>query len=198
MLQPDVTITDYAVTVECVVLALLLRGRDGAQRRWLALFLAAVAVAAVAAGTVHGFYPDPASPARTVLWRATMLALGTGAFAAWALGAELLLSPSGARRVTLVAALALAAYALLVLFVSQTFWIAIVFYLPAAAFLLMAFAMRRNATGVAGMLLTFVAAAVQIARVGLLGLDPDALYHVVQAIGVWWVFKASAGSPVGS
>lgn len=81
MLQPDVTIT-----VECVVLTLLLRGRDGAQRGWLALLLMAVAVAAVAAGTVHGFYPDPGSPARNILWRATMLALGTGTLAAWALG----------------------------------------------------------------------------------------------------------------
>jgi hypothetical protein len=198
MLQPDVTLTDYAVTAECAVLVWLLRERDGAQRGWLALFLVAAGVAAAAAGTVHGFLPDPASPAHAVLWRATMLALGTGALAAWALGARLLLSPSGARRVTTVAALALSAYAVLVLFVSQTFWIAIAFYLPAAAFLLVAFALRRIAAGVAGMVLTFAAAGIQVARIGLPGLDPDALYHVVQAVGVWLIFKASAGAPRGS
>jgi hypothetical protein len=198
MLQPDVTITDYAVTAECAFLASRLPGRAGAQRGWLMLFLMAVGVAALAAGTVHGFYPDPSAPAHAVLWRATMLALGTGALAAWALGAGLLCSPSGRRPVTIVAALALSAYAVVVLAVSQVFWIAIAFYLPAAAFLLLAFGIRKNVAGAAGMALTFVAAGIQVARIGLLGLHPDALYHVVQAVGVWLVFEASAGPPLGS
>ena len=198
MLKPDVTLTDYAVTIECAVLLWMLRGRDGDQRAWLALFLVAVAVAAITAGTVHGYYPAPTSRAHAVLWRLTMLALGTGALAAWALGAGLLFAAHVAHRMTAVAALAFAAYAIVVVWVSQAFWIAIAFYLPAAAFLLVAFAARGIVGGAVGMLLTFVAAAIQVGRVGLLGLDPDALYHLVEAVSVWLVFEASAGSPVGS
>jgi hypothetical protein len=198
MLQPDVTLTDYALGLECAALVYLLRRRDMAGRGWLGVFLIAVGVAAVAAGTVHGFYPDPASRAHAVLWRATMLAIGAGALAAWALGARLLLSPRGARGVSTVAAIASFAYAVVVVGVSQAFWIAVAFYLPAAAFLLAAFVVRGIVAGAAGVLLTFVAAGVQVGRVRMLGLDPDALYHVVQAVGVWLVFTASAGSPRGS
>ena len=121
MLKPDVTLTDYAVTVECLVLLWILRRRDGAQRAWLALFLLAVALAAVTAGTVHGYYPAPTSRANAVLWRLTMLGLGTGALAAWGLGAGLLLRAHVAQRATGVAALAFVAYAVVVLWVSPAF-----------------------------------------------------------------------------
>src|SRR5262249_33856929 len=152
----------YLVTAECAVLLGLLPRRDGPQRGWLAAFLVAVGVAALAAGTVHGFWPDPASPVRLVLWGATMLALGFGALAAWGLGAGLLFAARGRRRMTVVTTAALAAYVICVLLVSQTFWLAIVFYLPAAAFLLVAFAVRGVASGVLGMALTFMAAGIQV------------------------------------
>src|SRR5438046_1888312 len=59
--QPAVTLFDYGLALECVVLTwLALRERRGirAVREWAALFFASVGVAALLAGTMHGFFLD--------------------------------------------------------------------------------------------------------------------------------------------
>ncbi len=128
------------------------------------------------------------------------LAIGLAALASWSVGAYLCLPASLARRVTVVASLVFAAYLAIVLFVSRSFAVAIAHYLPAAAFLLVAFilAWRRTRarillSGVAGVVLTFVAAGVQQ---GGIGLDPryfdhNALYHSIQAVALLLIFLAA-------
>ena len=91
-------------------------------------------------------------------------------------------------------------YVAVILFVSQSFTVAIVYYLPAAAFLLIAFALayRREQAGfllagLAGMVLTFVAAAVQQIRINLhpIYFNYNALYHLIQAFAFVLLFLAA-------
>ena len=193
MKEPDVTLTDYALALECAVFCvILLRGASGdTLRRWWAFFFATVGLAALIGGTVHGFLPG-----NTILWTATMLTLGLTSLAGWFIGSLLL----DMRWLRPVAVVLLGIYAGVVLFVNSAFVVAIAMYLPATVFLLLAMVARyattrerATAIGIAGLLLTFVAAAVQQLKVGLhpVYFNHNALYHVIQFVALWLIFVAA-------
>src|SRR2546426_3613230 len=129
MTEPDVALTDYALAIECTIFAYQL------QRKEHALFFASAAVASLAGGTVHGFFLDARTLGNAVLWRITMIAIGVTAASAWAIGARVLFPGPTARRVSIAAAAALAAYCVVTVFITQEFRAAVVFYLPAVVFL---------------------------------------------------------------
>jgi uncharacterized protein DUF6962 len=193
MTEPDVALTDYGLAVECALFVALLGRQEGGDprlRRPWQLFFGAGAVAALAGGTVHGFFLDPATVGARVLWPLALLAVGGSALAAWAIGARLLLAPAGARVLEALAAAAWLAYAAAVLAGRQAFAIALIAYLPATLFLLVALALRYRATrqpaGLAGLLglgATLVGAAVQHGRLAVhpIYFNHNALYHVIQA-----------------
>ena len=177
LLEPDVALTDFALTIECAAFVVWLWRRSEAslplRAGFIALF-AGVGLAALLGGITHGFLPDHRSWLYRALWHGTLVAVGIAALGSWTAGAHLCLPEWAARRVTALASLVFAAYLAVVLFVSQSFTVAIVHYLPAAAFLLLAFvlAWRRSRNpyllaGIAGIVLTFVAASVQQGGVGL-------------------------------
>ncbi len=199
MTEPDVTLTDYAITLECAVfVALLLRqGRPGALRTWFALFFAAIGAGALAGGTVHGFFLDPASTGQRLLWPATLLALGVAAIAAWAAGLRLQFPALPAWGAGVALGVAFLAYAALVLGGRQDFGLVIAFYLPAAVFLFGVLGLRwlrrrdrAAGLGLAGLGLTFVASAVQRAHIGIHPrfFNHNALYHLIQAVGLLLLF----------
>jgi hypothetical protein len=91
-------------------------------------------------------------------------------------------------------------YAATILWISRSFTVAIVTYVPAAAFLLLAFALTyrwRPSTyleaGIVGLVLSFVAAALQQAEIRAPGLTHNALYHLVQAVAMLMIFAAAQG-----
>src|SRR5207253_2261008 len=151
---------------------------------------------------VHGFFPDPASPASHVLWRAALLAIGVAALGACAAAAHLGLRERVARRVVRLAMLELVVYAAIVLSGDRPFAVAVCEYLPAALFLLAVliarFARRREATvlvGAAGLGLTFVASGLQQAGIGLhpRWFNHNALYHLLEGIALatlYWCARA--------
>jgi len=197
--EPAVTLTDYALALECTAFAVaVLRSPSmpKGRRAWLVTFFGSAAGAAFFGGTVHGFLPDPTSPAHTALWTATLLAIGVTAFSGWGLGAALLLTPRSARWIVGLAGVLLGAYTVTVSFVARPFWIAIAHYLPATLFLLAAFAHgtvrgeRRMGLATAGLALTVVAAALQRLDVALHPghFDANALYHAVQAVAFALIF----------
>ena len=191
MTEPDVALTDYALALECTVFAYLL------QRREHALFFGSAAVASLAGGTVHGFFLDARTLGNAVLWRITLIAIGVTAASAWAIGARVLFPAPTARRITIAAAAALGAYGVVTMFISQAFRAAVVFYLPAVVFLLVALSVayarareRGILVAVAGLGLMFIAAAVQQARIALhpTYFNHNALYHLIQAVALWLLF----------
>lgn len=202
MTEPDVTLTDYLLAVECAVFSALLirRPARGGLKRPFALFFAASAVAAAAGGTVHGFYLDGASRAGVVLWRAALVAIGVAAYCAWTIGARLLFQPARAARVQAAAAIGFVAYAVLVVTTIDRFWVAIANYAPAVVFLFLGMAAaysrdarRSLALGMTGLALTIVAALVQRLEVALhpVLFNHNALYHLVQAAAFLLVFSAA-------
>jgi hypothetical protein len=197
MNEPDVTITDYILAVEALTFAVLIArtATETPVQRWFVIFFGATAVASLAGGTVHGFFADSKA-----LWRFVLIALGVVSASAWAIGARLLFDERIARLITGAAVVELVVYSLLVVFVTDSFSIAIANYLPATLFLIAAFfaAYRSGAgtpvaIGLSGLLLTLVAAAVQQARIALhpIYFNHNALYHLLQAIALLLIFRAA-------
>jgi hypothetical protein len=98
------------------------------------------------------------------------------------------------------AGLLLIVYAATILWISASFTVAIVTYVPAVAFLLLAFALTCRqrpssylGAGIAGLVLSFVAAAIQQAEIRAPGLTHNALYHLVQAVAMLMIFAAAQG-----
>lgn len=202
MTEPDVALTDYLLTAECAVLSwLICRLPAGSGLRVpFALFFAASAAAALAGGTVHGFFLDGGSGSAVVLWRTALLALGVSAYCGWVIGARLLLSPPAARRVHAAAAAGWVAYAVVVVTTIDRFWVAIANYAPAVLFLALglAAAYRRRparplAMGLVGLGLTVVAALVQRLHVAVhpVFFNHNALYHLIQAAAFLLIFSAA-------
>ena len=203
MTEPDVTLTDYALFVECALFAWLVaqsRVRSGPLRPWVVVFFGSTALAAVFGGTVHGFFAGETSGVGRGLWVLSMLAIGVTALAGWAIGAHLLLSPERADWVVRAAVGLTAVYAAVILFVSDAFGVAVAGYLPAAIFLFLAFmrsALLRRFNwarlGAWGLALSFAAAAVQQLRIAVhpTYFNHNALYHLIQAVALALVFVAS-------
>ncbi|MFQ5520745.1 MAG: hypothetical protein ACE5K9_11880 [Candidatus Methylomirabilales bacterium] len=200
MTEPDVTLTDYGLAVECAVLSYLLYRHGDAQqplRFWFAVFFGSVGLAALTGGTVHGFFLDAEAWGARILWPLTLLAIGVSALAAWAIGARIQFSERAARWITIAAAVEFAGYGAVVLRVTREFQVAIINYVPAAVFLLIVFflAHRRHRrwpvlVGLAGLALTFVASWVQQSRVALhpIYVNHNALYHLIQTAALLMIF----------
>jgi hypothetical protein len=193
MADPGVVLTDYALAIECGVLAWR-SGRASALARRSRLLFAATVVATLAGGTAHGFRAGA-----VVLWRVALLATGVAASAASGAGACLVGSPRAAAAIVRVAAIALVVYAAAVVGGADTFAVAIAGYLAASVVLLAGFAVAfvragacASLAGVAGIGATFVGACLQQAHVGLpaLSLDHNALFHVVQGVAFACLFRA--------
>jgi hypothetical protein len=202
VLEPDVTFTDYGLAVECAVLAALARGavRNRRLQPWCILFFLSLGLAALAGGTVHGFFPDEQSPGFRILWPLALLAVGATAVSAWAIGAHVLFHETGATRIIAAAWMVFSIYAMVVLAGVQTFAVAIAHYAPSALFLLAAFAVRYAKTripqagiGAAAVGVMLAAAVVQRAGVALhpAYFDHNALYHLLQAVALILFYLAT-------
>lgn len=200
MTEADVTLTDYALALEGVVfLFLLQRGRThpGRLRSWFMLFFASMSAASLCGGTVHGFFLDEQTLGSVILWPATLLAIGITTFSTWAIAACLLEAPGIAGWVLVAAGVQLAIYCVVVLFLTQQFWVAVADNLPAVFFLLLALGLayrRAKERGLllaaAGAALTVIASLLQQRRVGIhpVYFNHNALYHVLQAIALLLFF----------
>ena len=200
ILEPDVALSDFALALACAGFAVWFTTRPHPLARAFLAFFAAAGTAAVLGGVAHGFLPDHGTALYAVVWAGTLIAIGVAALASWIIGARLILSPDATRIVIALAAALFAAYVAVVLLVSRAFAVAIAHYLPGAAFLLAAFMIayfreRKTflAAGLAGVVLTFVAAGIQQARIDLhpTWLTHNALYHVVQGIALLLIFLAA-------
>jgi hypothetical protein len=201
--RPAVSLTDFALAIECAMFMVLLSRRpasDSTLRRWFVLFFGSVAVASLLGGTMHGFYEYSTSPIRTVLWTGTLLSILVTSYTAWSIAAVMQLNARLGRMVQWFAAAQMVVLTVVVLFVTQQFLIAIVAYLPATIFLfgafILAYRRRRDpalASGVAGLALVFVGAAVQ--QLGFVlhpvYLDHNTLYHIIQGVALWLLYRAA-------
>ena len=210
MHEPDVVITDLVLAVLCGLLAaLLFRSPRGLLRTRFVVFFIALGVAALLGAISHGFFPHQFAPwydAETLLeeliWRGTMISIGIAALAAWSAAARVVGVERGTQTVLVTVGVSLfVTYILWIIFISDDFRYAILYYSPSAIFLWIAFVLewrrdrsRELALGIAGMALTFVAAAIQQMQIGLHPryFNYNALYHLVQGVGLFFIYRAAA------
>ncbi len=201
--RPAVSLTDFALALECSVFGVLLARRtatDQLLRKWFVVFFASIAAASMLGGITHGFFEYSTSPIRGALWTATLLSILVTSFATWSIAAILQLEPPAARWVRGFALAQILVLSVVVLFISREFVIAIVAYLPATVFFLiaviLAYRRRRDpalAWGVAGLALTFAGAGVLLLKVALhpVYLDHNTLYHIIQFVALWMIYRSA-------
>lgn len=200
MMEPDVTLTDFALALECAVFCALATrwpAEDPRMRRsWVILF-GSVGIGSLFGGLVHGWFSGSTNWGYALLWAATLLFLGITSTAMWMIGSYVLLDEEKGTLVRRAAIALLTIYATVVLFVSQRFLVAIAMYLPATIFILVAFVLecRRSSDrfllpAIIGLSLTFVAAAVQQLGIDIhpVYFNHNALYHAIQAVGLLLLF----------
>lgn len=203
LLEPDVTLTDFVLAIECAVFVLAL----SATGRWglpyhaaFIFFFAASSAASLFGGLVHGFYPNRHRGIGRFLWRASLLAISASAVAIWSIGTQLLFSPALAEYMTLGAIGIFLIYTYLVLTRVPPFLWAVIFYVPAVLFMIAAFAVayfksgeQAMLYGLAGAILALAAAIVQRAKIKLHPqyFNHNAFYHLVQAVAFLMIFLAA-------
>ena len=202
MTEPDVTLTDYALTVLCSYFAFKLWKKHPAtlhQKLWIAFF-ASLALGAFTGGSVHGFFLDPASWGNQLLWPATLLLIGITAASGWMICGSLLSRSGKIKGWSIFASLTFLIYALVVIFYSRRFVIVIVNYMPAMIAMLIAAILKykeRRSKGylfiTCGILISFVAAFIQQAKIGIHPeyFNHNSLYHLVQGIALWVLYRGA-------
>jgi hypothetical protein len=196
MTEPDVAITDFVLTAQCGAFSYWLSKMSVPRPRLQALcvhFFAVIGAASFVGGAVHGYFNDESTLGFQIFWRLGLVILGASSYYSWRIGAELLFRESArelAGRIALVGFLSYTAFAV---FWDQRFLFAILNYLPATLFLLLAFvATVRNGPrragwyGAASVLTTLAAAAVQMLHIAPhpTYFNHNAIYHLLQAIAL--------------
>ena len=203
MTQVDVSLTDYGLAVECacfIYLIARLRTRAKSLRQVFVVAFLLIAVAALAGGTIHGFFLDERTIGYRILWPFTVIVMGITGLSGVHAGTALQFSNKTRVNINRIALAAFVLYVLVVLFVRRDFLIAIVGYFPALMFMgggfLFAYRRRRRPpflVGCLGICLMLFAAAAQQAKLGIHPryFDHNALYHLLQAIALFMVFLAA-------
>lgn len=210
MTEPAVALTDYLLAAECGLFALLVGksapGNPRLRAGWV-VFFAALGSASLLGGTVHGFFPGTASAPGALLWKGTMLVMGLATMACWRLGAEVLSEGAVPRWVRIAVVVQFLTYAAVVLMISQSFWVAILNYLPAVLFLLFGswrFHRKHRIPGLPvialGLAWTLAASAMQQFQIGIHPrfFDHNALYHVMVGAALGMLFVGVRRQPPGA
>ncbi len=203
LLEPDVTLTDFALAIECAFFVVVL----SATSRWglpfqtaFVFFFACNSLASFFGGLAHGYYPNRHRSPGALLWRGSLLTIGASTIAIWAIGAQLLFSPEVTGFITPGAIGAFLIYAYFLVTRFPPFLWAVAFYLPAVFFMLAAFVIAYSRSGeqemlfgLTGAILTLVAAIIQRVKIKLHPryFNHNALYHAVQAIAFLMIFLAA-------
>ncbi|MFV1987086.1 MAG: hypothetical protein ACC682_07380 [Gemmatimonadota bacterium] len=198
--DPDVALTDYAITLLCLWIMWRIRSGPGLGRTrpWLLVFYGGIALAAAFGGTVHGFFEFEGTAGYDILWPATLISMGVAALGGWGLGARLVLKDGLGSALIGLASLEFLAYSGAVIGGYQGFEFAVLQYLPATAFLTIAVIVAERRTprrgfreALLGMVLTFAAAAVLRLELHVhpVLFDHNAVYHVVQAAALIFFYR---------
>jgi hypothetical protein len=200
MLQADVTLTDFALAVECAVFTILLmrrRAHDRVLYQAFAAFFAALGLSSLAGALWHGAFSNEETVAARWVWLTTMTGLAFAAMALWRIAAALLPSgpwPDGIRR---LARGQLVLQSCISAFVTDAFAVAAIGILPPLVLVKGLYVERYHAThddrvlvGIAGFVLAALSGLVLLFDYSLhpQWATPNAVYHLLQFAAFWLVF----------
>jgi hypothetical protein len=203
MNAPDVTLTDFFIALICLYFAVRLvyvqAMHHDLRKLFVGLFIS-TAVAAAAGGIFHGYFETSQTVWPKVLWKLTLLAIGCTAFYLWHIGFYFGLPQKSRRYTGFFLQMGILGYAFYVGYISQDFIVAIIAYLPAVLFLTGALIVRffkakdsRFLIAILAMVLTIAAAAIQVLKIDLHPqyFNHNAFYHVIQALGLYLLYRFS-------
>jgi len=194
--ESDVSLTDFALTVECTILTIWLwirsRKLGTTPDKWFMLLFLSSGAASFAGGMVHGFWP-PHAQTDSLLWSFTLLSLGASGVSCWNLGARFFqLSAYSRNFIATTTLLLFGFYGIYVISAPRKFEVAILAYLPAVLFLTGSVARqfllsksRQSSLGLWALALTFVAAFIQQGKIEIGPVGHNALYHLVQGFALF-------------
>ncbi|MEX0899075.1 MAG: hypothetical protein WD081_00120 [Gammaproteobacteria bacterium] len=201
MVEPDVALTDFAIAIACALFAVFLaRARRQPLRDGFVWLFAATGAAALVGGIAHGFFDLGAdTDAVRALWLATMALTGGAGAALWLVTAALVAPSQMQKLVRRLVVVEWLAYLAWIIWIDPSFRVAIIQYTLPAFALLATFVWRysrnRHPTfliGVAALVLTFVAGALQQAAFTPVdALTHNAFFHILQLIALSGLFMTA-------
>lgn len=203
MTEPDVTLTDYFITLISISFMWGIYRHHLTEnltyRIWL-LFFFSIALSSLLGGTVHGFCSNETTNCYAILWTSTLITIGLTAALCWILGGYLLFTKHVMWKWMLFVIALYLLYIFIIIFYQQLFYIAILNYLPAITFLFIAnliFYLKTKMPAclwiMSGILISFLAAYVQQAHIAFhpVYFNHNASYHLIQIAGLFLVFKGA-------
>jgi len=198
-----VALTDFALAIECMIFVAILSamGKWGVPfKTGFIFFFTCNAFASFFGGMMHGYFPDRQRGPGGIFWRGALISVGASTIAIWAIGTQLIFSADISNYATVVAFSAFLLYTVFLFSRVPPFSWAVIFYLPSALFMTVAFLIAYIRAGeleilygLTGAFLTLVAALIQRRKIGLHSqyFNHNALYHVVQGVAFFMVFLAA-------
>ena len=210
MTQIDVALTDYGLTVLCLWFTYRLWTQPqpaAAVYRWQqnlwVIFFSSLAFGSLTGGTVHGFFPEPASFEHRAMWMVTVFAIGCTAATGWLLIGTFWSNVSPLKSFwTYFAFVDFLIYATILIFYSHSFLVVILHYAPAMTALMiisLRFYFRTRAPSplwvTAGLAVSFLAAFIQQTKIAVSPtyFDHNSTFHAVQAVGLYLIFLGAKG-----
>lgn len=199
VLEPMTVATDYALGVLGVWLGIRLWRRSSREEESVRLWagtLFAMALAAFAGGTAHGFADRLGESGHWIVWRITVWSIGVASLCIVAAMARFAFSRRTAANVIAVFALQFVLYAVWMLW-HDGFQYVILDYVPAMLFVLATALWLGASRGwagsrwvAAGILVSFAAAGIQVSGLALhRHFNHNDLYHLIQMAGVYLLYR---------
>lgn len=201
MLEFDVTITDYILSIIGIIIGLLLFFKKTKYNFFKYItsgFFIALALSAFFGGTVHGFFPDSTSLSHLIFWKLSLIFLGLTTSFCWLI--SLFILNIKKKFYNYLVLIAFIIYTLFILFINHEFKIAIYYYVPSLLFLLFTFIYVylykiKNSNliiGIIGILLIFIGSFIQQKNIGLefIYITANALYHIIGIFALILLFFA--------
>jgi hypothetical protein len=206
MQNADTAITDFMITLASVFfiyrLNRVIATEHDMRRHFIGLFVS-VGLASLAGGIAHGWYEStPELFAAQLCWKFAMVFLGVAAFYVY----RLCFSEFNLGSLKVISdwllLLALMAYGYVILFVDADFSIAVKAYVPSLMVWLTVVMWRFFKTksvqfllAVVGLAISFLAIFIQVSHWVIHPdyLDHNALYHLVQIWGLYFIYRFAEG-----
>ena len=198
MLEADVAITDYLLTIQCLYFSFYIY-KNSLNWPWV-LFFASLGLASFVGGTVHGFFPNESSLSYLVLWKTTLILTGVTALSGCYVGSAFLKNEHLANIIKKIALVQFFLFTLVILFYSQNFFLAAVNYLPTTIFMLSMFIrayyrikQKSLIFAILGIFFILLGSFIQMSKISF---HPEyfthnALYHALQFIAMYLLFLLS-------